>query len=92
LDSRNILISLNSLRLSIREISYCNDKKTLKTARVEAEQVLGGSAWSRYLVPEEEFAREDFYGGGQLHKPPLKYFLDLFKVIPEDEKNDPRGL
>ena len=59
--------------------------------RVAAAGVLGGVAWSRYIEPEEEFGKADFYEGRELHKPALKYFPDLVKVIAEDEINDPFG-
>ncbi len=54
--------------------------------------MLGGAAWARYIEPEEDFDKEDFYEGGKLHKPALKYFPDLVQVIVEEEKDDPRGL
>jgi len=60
-------------------------------SRVAAAGVLGGAAWARYVEPEEDFKKADFYEGGQLHKPALKYFPDLVKVIAEDEPNDPTG-
>ena len=60
--------------------------------RAAAAGVLGGAAWSRYVEPEEDFGKKDFYEGGQLHKPALKYFPDLVQVIAEDEKDDPLGL
>jgi len=60
--------------------------------RVAAAQVLGGAAWSRYIEPEEDFGKADFYEGGKLHRPALKYFADLVQVIAEDEENDPQGL
>ena len=60
-------------------------------ARVSAASTLGGAAWSRYVEPEEEFSKKDFYEGGELHKPALKYFSDLVKVIAEDEADDPHG-
>jgi len=68
------------------------DKSADLEARVAAAQVLGGAAWARYVEPEEDFDRKDFYEGRQLHKPALKYFPDLVQVIADDEENDPRGL
>jgi hypothetical protein len=59
--------------------------------RVAAAGVLGGVAWARYVEPEENFGKADFYGGGELHKPALKYFPDLVKTIADDEPNDPDG-
>ena len=50
------------------------------------------STWSHYDEPEDEFVREDFFIDGQLLKPALKYFLDLVKIIDDDEKNAPRSL
>lgn len=67
------------------------DKDTDLEARIAAASVLGGIAWSRYIEPEEDFGKKDFYEGGQLHKPALKYFPDLVRVIAEDETNDPTG-
>lgn len=59
--------------------------------RIAAAGVLGSAAWSRFAEPEENFNQKDLYEGGQLHKPALKYFPDLVKVIAEEEKNDPHG-
>lgn len=59
--------------------------------RVAAAGVLGGVAWARYVEPEENFGKADFYQGGELHKPALKYFPDLVKIIADDEPNDPDG-
>jgi hypothetical protein len=67
------------------------DKGADLDARVAACKVLGGAAWSRYVEPEEDFGKKDFYGGGQLHKPALKYFPDLVQAIADDEPNDPDG-
>ncbi len=63
----------------------------MKTAHSETVKVLESSTWSHYVELEDEFVREDFYGGGQLQKPAIKYFLDFVKIIDE-EKNDPHGL
>lgn len=59
--------------------------------RIAAAQVLGGAAWARFIDPEEDFDQKDLWEGGQLHKPALKYFPDLVKVIAEDEKDDSHG-
>lgn len=67
------------------------DKNADLDARVAAAGVLGSAAWARYVEPEENFGKKDFYEGGQLHKPALKYFPDLVQVIAEDEPNDPFG-
>ena len=67
------------------------DKRAELDARVAAAQALGGVAWSRYVEPEEDFGRAEFYGGGELHKPALKYFPDLVQAIADDEPNDPTG-
>ncbi|MGB1131258.1 MAG: DUF6288 domain-containing protein, partial [Haloferula sp.] len=67
------------------------DSKAELDIRVAAAGVLGGAAWARYVEPEEDFGKEDFYEGGQLHKPALKYFPDLVRVIADDEPNDPDG-
>lgn len=67
------------------------DKNADLDARIAAAQGLGGAAWSRYVEPEEDFGRKEFYGGGELHKPALKYWPDLVQVIADDEPNDPKG-
>ena len=60
--------------------------------RCTAAGALGSAAWARYIEPEENFGKDDFYNGGELYKPALKYFSDLVKVVAADEKNDPLGL
>ena len=35
--------------------------------------------------------KADFYEGGELHKPALKYFPDLVQAIADEEPNDPDG-
>ncbi|MBT6087941.1 MAG: hypothetical protein HOH20_00005 [Rhodospirillaceae bacterium] len=67
------------------------DKKADLDARIAAAGVIGGIAWSRYVEPEENFGKKDFYEDGQLHKPALKYFPDLVQVIADDEPDDPTG-
>jgi hypothetical protein len=67
------------------------DKGADLDTRVAAAGVLGGAAWSRYVEPEENFGKKDFYEGGELHKPALKYWPDLVQVIADDEENDPFG-
>jgi len=67
------------------------DKDADLDARVSAAKILGAAAWSRYIEPEEDFGRAEFYGGGQLHKPALKYFPDLVQAIADDEPDDPDG-
>lgn len=67
------------------------DKNADLDARIAAAGVLGGIAWARYIEPEEDFNKHDFYEGGQLHKPALKYFPDLVQVIADEESNDPTG-
>lgn len=67
------------------------DKKADIDARIAAAGVIGGIAWSRYVEPEENFGKKDFYEDGQLHKPALKYFPDLVQVIADDEPDDPTG-
>ena len=66
-----------------------NDEKNELSARCSAAGVLGGIAWARYIEPEEKFSKADFYEGGQLHKPALKYFDTLVQVLAADTKNDP---
>jgi len=68
------------------------DRSASIELRAAAASVLGSAAWARYIEPTEKFGRAEFYGGGQLHKPSLKYFPDLVKVIADDEDNDPRGI
>jgi len=68
------------------------DKSVALDMRCAAAGTLGGAAWARYVEPEEDFGKADFYEGGQLHKPALKYFSDLVKAVADDEKNDPWGL
>jgi hypothetical protein len=65
------------------------DKGADLDARIAAAQTLGGAAWARYVEPEEDFGRADFYGGGELHKPALKYWPDLVQAIADDEANVP---
>lgn len=65
------------------------DKNADLDTRVAAAGVLGGAAWARYVEPEENFGKKDFYEGGQLHKPALKYWPDLVQVIADEEPNDP---
>lgn len=67
------------------------DKSADLDARIAAAQTLGGAAWARYVEPEEDFGRAEFYGGGELHKPALKYWPDLVQAIADDETNDPDG-
>ena len=67
------------------------DKNADLDTRVAAAGVLGGAAWSRYVEPEENFGKKDFYEGGELHKPALKYWPDLVQVIADEEENDPFG-
>jgi hypothetical protein len=67
------------------------DKNADLDARVAAAGVLGGAAWARYVEPEEDFGKADFYEGGELHKPALKYFPDLVQAIADEEPNDPTG-
>ena len=67
------------------------DKNADLDARVAAAGVLGGAAWARYVEPEEDFGKADFYEGGELHKPALKYFPDLVQAIADEEADDPTG-
>ena len=67
------------------------DKSADLELRIAAASALGGAAWARYVEPEEDFDKADFYQGGQLHKPALKYFTDLVTVIADEEPNDPTG-
>ena len=67
------------------------DKEADLDARIAAAGIIGGIAWSRYIEPEENFGKKDFYEGNELHKPALKYFPGLVRVIADDEPNDPTG-
>jgi hypothetical protein len=66
------------------------DRSNSLELRCAAATTLGGASWARYVDPEEDFTRSNS-NYGALQEPALKYFLDLVKVVVEDEKDDPWG-